>query len=152
MNRHNIIFDINYSYYLEEMFSTLTGRIHKLISVILFILGGSVFTPFSNLLLFGAFVSCLSAIQYFYEYAKHSCFSNIQAKRYLALIYNESTLSDDELHQKFNELQKSDTQCYGLLANAAYKRTSIKLGLDDHTKLTRLESIFAWFAGDLPKA
>lgn len=152
MNRHNIIFDINYSYYLEDMFSTLTGRIDKLISIILFILGGSVFMPFSNLLLFGLLVSCLSAIQYFYEFSKYSCFSNIQAKKYLKLIYNESKLNDTELHDKFNELQKSDTKCYGILANAAYKRASIKLGLDDHTKLTKIESLFAWFAGDLPKA
>lgn len=152
MNRHNMIFDINYSYYLENMFSKLMDRINKFISIILFILGGSVFTPYSNLFLFGLLVSVLSAIQYFNQFGHQSCRSDMQARQYLSLIHHEPELSDTQLHKKFNELQKSDTKPYSILANAAYKRASIELGLDDHTTLTKLESLFAWLAGDLPKA
>ncbi|MFS1539307.1 MAG: hypothetical protein ACL7BU_12210 [Candidatus Phlomobacter fragariae] len=153
MNRQDMIFDINYSYYLETMFSTFTGRIDKLIAIILFILGGSVFTPFSNLFLFGSLVSLLSAIQYFYAFSKHSCYSNAQAKKYLTLIRNAPQLSDAELHQKINELEKADTKPYGIFANAAYKRARIRLGLNnENSKLTFIESLFAFFAGDLPKS
>jgi hypothetical protein len=39
MSRDNIIFDLHYSFYLENMFSTLMGRVDKTLSLLLIVLG-----------------------------------------------------------------------------------------------------------------
>lgn len=152
MSRDDLIFDVNYSHRLEDMFGTLTGRIDKFISLLLFILGGTVLSPYANIFVFGLCVSVLSAIQLFYQFGKQSGISDDQAKKYLLLMSELSVLADGDLLKRFNDLQSSDSKPWGLLKNAAYKRTCIQLGLQDETpKLTWLETTAAWLAGDLPK-
>ncbi|MBD2816878.1 hypothetical protein ID850_19635 [Xenorhabdus sp. Flor] len=151
MNRNDIIFDINYSYYLENLFGTLMGRIDKLISITLIVLGGSVFSPFGNLFIFGVFVAIISAAQFIYQPGRSSGISYEQAKKYRQLITLEPMLTNEELHNRFNEIQSLDSNPWAVLRSAAYKRASIKLGLVDNTApLTKIESIWSWIAGDLP--
>lgn len=151
MSRSDMIFTITYSYYLNEMQSRLSGRIDKLISVLLFILGGSVLASLLPVIFVGAVVSILSAIQFFYQFGKQSSVSDERAKKYLSLMHNASRLTDDDLHRQLNELLQTDTPVLGFLENPAYKRASIKLNLTDVTRLSRTESAIAWVAGDLPK-
>ncbi|AUT99879.1 hypothetical protein ISO73_17610 [Morganella morganii subsp. morganii] len=151
MSRSDMIFNITYSYYLNEMQSRFSGRIDKFISIVLFVLGGSVLASLLNVIFVGSVVSILSAIQFFYQFGKQSSVSDERAKKYLSLMHHESRLTDDELHSQLDELLKTDTPVFGFLENPAYKRASIKLDLVDETKLSWAESIFAWLAGDLPK-
>ena len=45
MNRDDLEFDINYSYFIEKMNYTLLNRIDKGITLVLIVLGFSVFAP-----------------------------------------------------------------------------------------------------------
>lgn len=128
MTREELKFDINYSYFLEKLYSRLMSRIDKSISVGLFILGGSVFTPYNNILLFGALVSILSAIKLFYQFAEQSALARTQAKKYLRLAAEERCLDDTVLRNKFNDLQDSDSHPWTLLEKAAYGLACRKLG------------------------
>ncbi|MDE9537256.1 hypothetical protein [Xenorhabdus bovienii] len=151
MSRNDIIFDINYSFYLENLFGTLMGRIDKFISITLIVLGGSVFSPFGNLFIFGALVAVISAAQFIYQPGRGAGISDEQAKKYRQLITLEPTLTDEELTRRFYEVQSLDSKPWGVLRSPAYKRASIRLELVDNTAaLTKLESIWAWIAGDLP--
>ena len=60
MTRDDYKFYIHYSYVLEKMNYTLLTRIDKLITLMLIVLGFSVFAPYSNLFIFGLFVAVLS--------------------------------------------------------------------------------------------
>ncbi|UMB78877.1 hypothetical protein FXN80_10940 [Dickeya fangzhongdai] len=153
MSRDDIIFDMHYSYHLELMNGTLMGRMDKLISLVLMVLGGAAFASFANSLFFGASVATVSAIQFVFQPGNKSGLSLEHAKKYLQLISLEQTIeSDAELLKRFIELQSLDNLPLGMLKNAAYKRTAIKLNLQDETEpLTFMERIFAWLSGDLPE-
>ncbi|HFK2693679.1 TPA: hypothetical protein ACG1DO_003494 [Kluyvera ascorbata] len=152
MTRHDMIFDINYSFYVEKMTATLAGRIDRLISVLLMVLGCAAFSPFSGMFIFGVFIAALSAIQFIYQFGKLSGLSEEHAKKYLRLMTEESKYDDAELLTKLTKLQETDCNSWGLIVPAAFKRTCYKLGLDDDSaELGPMEKVFAWFAGDLPK-
>ncbi|WP_251850626.1 hypothetical protein [Klebsiella aerogenes] len=152
MTRHDIIFDINYSYYMEKMFCTITSRIDKLISVILMMLGFAVFSPYSGNFIFGAFIAAISATQFIYQFGKQSGLAQEQSKKYLELMTQAKKFEDDELLKCLNELQKNDSLVWSIFESSAHKKAAIKLGLvDNSTPLTFMEKCFALLAGGLPK-
>lgn len=152
MTRHDLVFDINYSYFLEKMSATLTGRIDRFISVTLMVLGCAVFSPYSGVFIFGVLIAALSAVQFIYQFGKISGLSEEQAKRYLQLMTEEANLSDSDLLVRFCKLQENDSSPFGLLKGAAFKRTCYKLGFEDTSdSLANMEKIVSWLAGDLPK-
>ncbi|ELQ6039646.1 hypothetical protein R2226_003836 [Cronobacter sakazakii] len=152
MTRHDIIFDINYSHYMEKMFCTITSRIDKLISVILMMLGCAVFAPYSGNFIFGAFIAAFSAIQFIYQFGKQSGLAQEQSKKYLELMTESERYDDIELLNRLNDLQKNDCSVWSVFESAAHKKAAIKLGLEDSTSpLNFTEKFFAFFAGGLPK-
>ncbi|WP_426723581.1 hypothetical protein [Enterobacter cloacae complex sp. 279F5] len=60
MNRDDLEFDIHYSFFIEKMNYTLLNRIDKGITLVLIVLGFSVFAPYNNMFLFGVAVAILS--------------------------------------------------------------------------------------------
>ncbi|EKZ6149710.1 hypothetical protein EGH67_05915 [Klebsiella aerogenes] len=151
MCRDDVIFDLHYSYFLENMFSTLMGRMDKTMSLFLIVLGGTAFAPFSNAFVFGVSVATLSAAQFIFQPGKQEGISSEHAKKYLQLISISDSLDDEILLNRFNELQSLDSRPWGVLKNAAQRRATIALGLHDiQPELTRWESLWSWFAGDLP--
>lgn len=152
MTRHDIIFDITYSYYIEKMTCTIMGRIDRLISTLLMVFGCAVFSPFNGTFIFGVLIAALSAMQFIYQFGKQSGLSEEHAKKYLKLMTEASNFADNELLNRLNKLQESDCNPWGVLKPAAFKRSCYKLGLTDSTHpLGRIEKIFAWCAGDLPR-
>lgn len=152
MTRHDIIFDINYSHYMEKMFCVITSRIDKLISVILMMLGFAVFAPYSGSFIFGAFIAALSAIQFIYQFGKQSGLAQEQSKKYLELMTSAEKYDDTELLNRLNELQKNDCSVWSVFESAAHKKAAIKLGLEDTSMpLNFTEKFIAFFAGGLPK-
>ncbi len=152
MTRSDIIFDLHYSYFLENMFSTLMGRMDKTMSLLLIVLGGTAFAPFSNVFVFGVSVAALSAAQFIYQPGKQEGVASEHAKKYLQLITMSDDLDDGALLKRFNQLQSLDSKPWGALKNAAHRRATIALGLNDaEPELNRWESAWAWLAGDLPK-
>ncbi|AHM72987.1 hypothetical protein [Yersinia hibernica] len=153
MNRFDIIFDMHYSHHLELMHATLMGRIDKLLSILLLVLGGSAFAQFGSLFIFGAAVALVSAFQFVCQPGNESGRSLEHARKYLQLITIEPTLTDEELFKRFIEAQSLDNLPWGTLKNAAYKRAAIKLNLIDETPpLTFIERCVARMAGDLPRS
>ncbi len=70
MTRDDYKFYVHYSYVLEKMNYTVLTRIDKLITLMLIVLGFSVFAPYSNLFIFGLFVAVLSVLQLVYQFGQ----------------------------------------------------------------------------------
>ncbi|EPQ0974071.1 hypothetical protein ACX3OY_17235 [Citrobacter farmeri] len=151
MSRYNLVFDIHYSYYLEKMFATLTGRIDRLMTFLIILSGCSVFVSITGYIWFGAFIAALSVSQVVYQFSRSSGIATEQARLYLDLISDENSLTDEELLLRFKQLQNADSKPWGCLELSAQKRATIVLELTDKTReLTKFEAIMAWLAGDLP--
>lgn len=152
MSRNDVIFDLHYSYFLENMFCTLMGRMDKTMSLLLIVLGGTAFAPFIDKFYFGVFVATLSATQFIFQPGKQEGIASEHAKKYLQLIGLSGSLDDETLLKRFNELQSLDSRPWGALKNAAHRRATIVLDLHDtQPELTWWESLWSWIAGDLPK-
>lgn len=152
MERHDIEFDLTYSYHLENMFSTITGRIDRAITLITIVAGFSIFSSVAGHMWFGGLIAVLSVTQIVYQFSRASGISEQQARKYLALLTEKAHLGDDDLLTKYKDLQNSDSNPWGILKNTAFKRACIVLGLKDRTpKLTKVEILFSIMAGDLPK-
>lgn len=153
MNREYLLYQIEYSYNFEYMFSKITWRIDKLISLILLILGSAVFSGVKGVFLFGLAVAVLTAIQMTYQYAKSSEHSLAQSRAYMKLLMTESRFSDEELLNKFIELADSDRKPWLILADLAMIRTNIRRSVNKNKdpQLGKWEKFVGWFAGDLPK-
>jgi len=152
MTREDNLFDLNLSYYLELSYARVTGRIDYAITAIIFLSSCSAFTWLAGIRFFAAIIAFLTVIQLLYQFGKKSGAALEQAKRYKQLILNASRLDDDELHKQRLEVEKNDTDVWSVLQPAAYKKSSIVLGLDDHTQpLTKTEWLFSFIGGNLPR-
>ncbi|MBP2197191.1 hypothetical protein [Pantoea cypripedii] len=150
MTRHELIFDITYSHYLEKMYGTITGRIDRGITLIIIAVGLSAFTPIFSKTWFAAIIGLLSVAQIVYQFARQSGISEDLARKYLSLLTDADLLSDSELHSRFKSLQENDSNVWGVLKAPAYKRACISMGLTDTTqKLTFRQKAFAMMAGDI---
>lgn len=152
MTRDELAFDIHYSFFLEKMNYTLLNRIDKSITLVLIVLGFSVFAPYSNMFIFGASVAILSVLQLVYQFGQEAGLSKEQMRQYKRLIVEFSSLSDDELRTRFLKVQDADSNPWRSLQDAAFKRTCIALGRVDESEISFMHSVIAWFAGDLPRS
>ncbi|MCE9874304.1 hypothetical protein LZ667_23430 [Hafnia alvei] len=152
MDREELLYRIEYSYNFEHLFSSLTWRIDKLISLILLILGSAVFSGVQGAFWYGLAVAVLTAIQMTYQFAKSSEHSSRQSREYLKLLTLESRYSDDELLDKLVELEDNDLRPWLILSDIALVRTNIRKGYDEDQdpNLSRTKRFIAWFAGDNP--
>ncbi|AVI89760.1 TPA: hypothetical protein ACN68R_000887 [Klebsiella pneumoniae] len=151
MSRHDLIFDIHYSYYLEKMFATLTGRIDRFMTFLIILSGCGVFVSITGYVWFGAFIAALSVSQVVYQFSRSSGIATEQARLYLELITDEPSLTHEELLARFKHLQNADSKPWGCLELPAQKRATIVLGFPDtYRELSKQERIAAWLAGDLP--
>lgn len=150
MTRHDMIFDVNYSYHLEKMYFTILTRLDKAITMLLIVLGFSVFAPFMNIFAFGVAVAVLSVMQLVYQYGQAAGLSKEQMRQYRRLLVEIDSLSDDELRNRLMKIQDADSVPWQSLMKAAFKRTCIQLEIEDDKKFTIRERITAWLAGDLP--
>lgn len=151
MNRDDIEFDINYSYFIEKMNYTLLNRIDKGITLALIVLGFSVFAPYSNMFIFGVSVAVLSVLQLVYQFGQEAGLSKEQMRQYKRLLVEFATLTEEELRARYLKVQDADSNPWRSLQDAAFKRASIALGRDDDSKLSYPQSVIAWLAGDLPR-
>lgn len=153
MSRNEIIFNMYYSHYLELMNGTLLGRIDRLISLIYMVLGGAALASFASSVYFGVGVAIVSFLQIIYQPGPKSGLSLEHSKKYLQLIMLQETIQDDaELHKRYLEIQSLDNYPLGILKNAAFKRASVRMDLDDQSpRLTICECLMARIAGESPE-
>lgn len=152
MTRDDLQFDITYSFFIEKMNFTLLNRIDKGITLSLIVLGCSVFAPISNMFVFGLFVAVLSVLQLVYQFGQEAGLSKEQMRQYKRLLVEFSILPEEELRTRFLKIQDADSNPWGSLQDAAFKRTCIALGRSDDTRLSKLHCAIAWLAGDLPRS
>lgn len=150
MTRDDYKFYIHYSYVLEKMNYTLLTRIDKLITLMLIVLGFSVFAPYSNLFIFGLFVAVLSVLQLVYQFGQEAGMSKEQARHYKRLLIESDTLSEDQLQARYLKIQDTDSNPWKSLERAAFIRACIFAGVPIKYDLTTKEKFIAWCAGDLP--
>lgn len=152
ITRHNIIYDINYSYALEKMQSTLCGRVDRFLSFLMLFFGAAVFADFRGTVFYGGLIACTAAFNSVYNFGKKSAVAQSRAYQYLALIRDIDILETDQLLSRLKLIEKDDSHIFSVLCNAAQQRATIALGLRDDPaiKLTRFEKIVSWLAGDLP--
>lgn len=141
MTRDDLAFDIHYSFFLEKMNYTLLNRIDKSITLVLIVLGFSVFAPYSNMFIFGASVAILSVLQLVYQFGQEAGLSKEQMRQYKRLIVEFSSLSDDELRTRFLKVQDADSNPWRSLQDAAFKRTCIALGRVDESEISFMHSV-----------
>ncbi len=152
MSRDNIIFDLHYSFYLENMFSTLMGRVDKTLSLLLIVLGGITLITSINEFVFGISVAILSAAQLIFQPGKQGGIASAHAKKYLRLISASGRLDNKMLLKQFCELQTLDSRPWRVLKHAAQWRATIVLDFPNTlAELTWWECTWSWLAGDLPK-
>ncbi|MEZ7296877.1 hypothetical protein [Enterobacter cloacae] len=150
MSRDDYKFYIHYSYVLEKMNYTLLTRIDKLITLVLIVLGFSVFAPYSNLFVFGLFVAVLSVLQLVYQFGQEAGISKEQARHYKRLLIESDALSDEQLQARYLKIQDTDSNPWKSLERAAFIRSCIFDRVTTKYDLTTKEKIIAWCAGDLP--
>ncbi|NDO83307.1 hypothetical protein CJP72_21870 [Citrobacter sp. NCU1] len=153
MTRTDDIFDIAYSHNLEKMFSTITARLDKLITLAITVSGLGVFSFISGIAWFGALIATLSITQIIFQFSRASVISETQYRKYLKLSIEEPSLSDEQLRARRIAVEEVDTNPWSLLKPAAHKRACIQLGLDDTSdEMTLMQKCFSWLAGDLPRS
>ena len=150
MNRDDLNFIIYYSFILERMNYTLLTRIDKLITLLLIVLGFSVFAPFSNYFVFGVGVAVLSVLQLVYRFGEEAGVSKEQMKQYKKLQIEAPTLDDKTLQEQLISIQNSDSNPWRTLEHPAYIASCLYYDLEIDTSMTRLEAILSWFAGGYP--
>ncbi|TCL06858.1 hypothetical protein [Sodalis ligni] len=150
MDRDDLEFDVNYSYFLERMNHTLLTRIDKGITLVLIVMGFSVFSPYSNIFIFGVIVAFLSVAQLVYQFGQEAGLSKEQMRQYKRLLVEMPSLDTDELRARYLKTQDADSNPWKSLEEAAFKRTCIALSRSDDTKLSWKQGVIAWIAGDLP--
>lgn len=151
MNVDDIKFAVIYSYYVEKMNQQLLNRIDRAITLILIVLGFSVFAPISNMFVVGASVALLSVLQLVYQFGPEAGLSKEQMRQYKRLMVEMETITETQLRERFIRLQDSDSSPWQSLQNTAFKRSCIHLNRKDETRLSFKESIISWIAGDLPR-
>ena len=150
MSREEILDRVLFSHYFEKMFSTLTGRIDRLLSFLSLFLGSSIVADIGSPVWSGISIAMISALQMTFQFGKSSEHSRKQAKQYQVLFTTAFKLSDDELFNKMLEIEDNDFEPWAVLHNPAILRTRIHLGVapDEHEPdLNIIERITARIAG-----
>lgn len=137
MSRNDITTRILYSHYLEKLFATATGRLDRIISVLIIVFGSSIILK-GNPFIFGVLVVVLTGIQTVFQFGKKSGSARKRAFDYQRLYTNESKYTDDDLTFHMLELESSDESIWTSLEEIAAVKTEIKIGASDQSALKEL--------------
>ncbi|WP_176314753.1 hypothetical protein [Burkholderia vietnamiensis] len=151
MTRYETTFQIGYSIRLEKMQAMLMARADRASNFAQMLLGAAVMTNAAPLAT-GIAVAALAAYSFVCQPGGKATQALAQKQRYEQLLTEAGALDDAALFARYCALQESDSQVIGSLAHPAYVGEMIRLDQPTDVKLTRLEKIFAFLAGDLPRA
>ena len=147
MNREHIAYQIYYSHLLESMTSRFNGRVNKILSFLLFILGSAVVSQYFNALILGVLIALISALNTVGSYGATAELARVQSSRYLRL-YNSlhSVETDADLMHQLMKIQEDDKIPNPTIANLA-EREAGKTFKDFmiHEQLSRKEKIYSIF-------
>lgn len=148
MSREEMCQQIYYSYRLENMFSKITGRIDRLLSFFILLLGSSVIASYGNPVFIGLSVAGISALKLSFAFEAASGNAKKQSARYLRLFNtSDQVISANELRDKMADIQDDDGHVWEVLINPAWLKTCSHLGIHSTIKLSRRERIISIIAG-----
>ncbi|RQQ42014.1 hypothetical protein DF121_34185 [Burkholderia stagnalis] len=150
MTRSETLFQIGYSIRLEKMQAMFLVRTDRFVNFAQILLGAAVITTAAPVAT-GIAVAALAAFSFIYQPGAKSIQALAQKQKYEQLFACASSISDEQLFQKYCALQETDSQVIGSLMNPAHMGELVRLGETPDFQLTWLERIFAFIAGDLPR-
>lgn len=152
-SRDDLIFELYYSYNLENLHYHYNTRLNNLFTVFQLLLSSAIignlsqYCEYANLII-GIALAILSALLLVYRFGEKAAVSQIAKTRYSSLIHQYSQMNDDELRQALFNSDAIDNHITGAFADIAFKRASIQLNLDDETKLDCYQRFIATFCGE----
>ncbi|WP_240205669.1 hypothetical protein [Vibrio sp. CyArs1] len=143
-------FDIEYSFWLEEMHYTFWRRVDASINIALIILGTSVAASLQLDFLVGLAVAILAAINVVIQPLKKSMQARSQAEKFGKLL----SVMDDHEAKEFNNMvhtaSEHSSDPLGAITALAFNRAAIRLGLKPNYEYTFINKLVGHFIGDLP--
>lgn len=152
MTRDETIDRIIYSLYLEKLFARLTGRIDKIILLMMFVCGSTIVFNFHTTF-FGLCIVFLTGIQAKYKFGEASSFSLSQQYKYQRLSTLAHKYSDDELLDSMLSIEKEDKMPWSILERPAVllAQKNLDVPKSEQIQLTICEKIFSFFSGGCVK-
>lgn len=145
-------FDIEYTYWLEEMHDTFWRRVDVTINIALIVLGTSVAASLQLDFLVGLAVAIIAAINVVIQPLKKSLQARSQAKKFGKLLDVMDELEAKEFNEMVNINSENSSDAIGALADLAYNRAAIRLKLKPTNKYTVFHKLAGHFIGDLPES
>ncbi|POR52771.1 hypothetical protein B0G62_10468 [Paraburkholderia eburnea] len=143
-------FQIGYSIRLEKMQAMLLARADRIVNFLQIVLSAAVIANTAPVLT-GVVLAILSTYSFVWQPGGKSMLALAQKQKYENLQSQAASLDDGELHKRYCDLAESDSQAIGSLTRPAHMGEMIRLGIPPDFQLTRLERVFAFLAGDLPR-
>lgn len=148
--RAEIMFQIGYSIRLEKMQASLLARMDRFANFAQLLLGAAVITAAAPVAT-GVAVAALAGFSFIYQPGAKSTEARAQKRKYEQLQAKADRLSDEDLETCFVELQEGDSLVIGSLMNPAHMGEELRLGHTPNFRLTAMERLVAFAAGDLPR-
>lgn len=153
--RDDLIFELYYSYNLEDLHYHLNNRLNKLLITIQLLLSSAVIGDLSqhctrlNLnIIIGVILAILSVLLLVYGFGEKAALSKVAKMQYQPLFKRYSAMTDEELNRALIASDLLNNNITGSLTDIAYKRAAIQLGLKDDTKLSCYQLFIAKFCGE----
>ena len=154
-NRNDLVFELHYSYNLENLNYHLNDRLNKLLITIQLLLSSAVFGDLDRFfrdfllnIIIGFILAILSVFSLVYGFGEKAALSKVAQAQYQPLLKSYSTMTDEELNKALITSDLLNNNITGTLTDIAYKRASIQLKLEDDTKLSFCQLFVAKFCGE----
>lgn len=153
--REDLVFELYYSYNLENIYYHFNARLNNLLVTIQLLLSSAIigdlsrYFPNTNFnILIGVVLAVLSIVSLVYRFGEKAALSQVAKGQYQALIKRYPKMNDDELNNALTETDAIDNHIIGAFCDISHKRSAIQLGREDDTKLNCYQSAIAWFCGE----
>nr|DAM47407.1 MAG TPA: SMODS and SLOG-associating 2TM effector domain family 5 [Caudoviricetes sp.] len=154
-NRNDLVFELYYSYNLENLNYHLNDRLNKLLITIQLLLSSAVFGDLDRFfpdfhlnIIIGFILAILSVLSLVYGFGEKAALSKVAQAQYQPLLKSYSTMTDEELNHLLITSDLLNNNITGALTDIAYKRASIQLELEDDTELSFCQLFVAKFCGE----
>lgn len=154
-NRNDLVFELYYSYNLENLNYHLNDRLNKLLITIQLLLSSAVFGDLDRFfpdfhlnIIVGFILAILSVLSLVYGFGEKAALSKVAKAQYQPLFKRYSTMTDEELNQALITSDLLNNNITGALTDIVYKRASIQLELEDDTELSCCQLFVAKFCGE----
>lgn len=148
--KHDLVFRIWNSYWLECIAEKYNRRIDTVINAIMLILGASVFAGSQFSWFSGGVIAILSGCRIAWNFGQRAEAAKQQARRYAVLLDEANKLSIDELAGRLSMIEEFDSIVMECMDNPARSKASISMGLNHRESLCLSEKLIAMLTVGIP--